>query len=214
MNILTGKIEQCAKDIIAQINEQILTDKIYNDFEEEIYNDDMSDEEIEIIKLLVWKEIKNSIPIATDAEDDSVYQLTVAFEDIINNAPEHVQKFYRELSSDRQQEFIKKNMGGARSGFDFGLADPLYDVKSTIGSCLESDDDVVLEHLSEPLVDDKGLPTTCKVIEMRLNIDEYIVSFSKHGHVVEEVFDNEEDADEYFATLAKEHPECKNTSIF
>lgn len=131
-----------------------------------------------------------------DAEDDPDYQIVADYEDIISNAPECVTRYFRELSLKKQLEFIQMNPEADCDGsFQFT-------------------DEVVLERLDEPLLGKQGKPSSCKSIVLSLSIDEYILTYSKFGYVISsEVFDIEEDGDEAFTKLAKDHPECKKYKL-
>jgi hypothetical protein len=170
-----------------------VVDRVLEEIKKDVAVGDMT----AICELLMFSEMRYLIgylPEDLDAEDDPNYHILNDYEDIIGNAPEFVTQYFRELPLDRQLLFIQMNPEGNSDGrFNFT-------------------DEMILEKLSEPLVDSNGDPTACRCIIMALNIDEYVVTYSKFGYIISSVvFDTEEDADEYFAALAKEHPKCKIT---
>lgn len=69
--------------------------------------------------------------------DTSLYSLNVCLQDILDNAPEEIKKAYAELPEEKQKELVRNNFHGAKTGFDFGICDPVSDVMSTIAYNLE-----------------------------------------------------------------------------
>lgn len=127
-----------------------------------------------------------------DAEDDPDYQIITDYEDIISNAPECVTRYYRELPLKSQLQFIEMN--------------PEADCDGSF----HYPEGIILEQVQQSLLNKKGNPTSHKCITLILSIDEYMINYTKWGFLISsEVFDCEEDADEAFAALAKDHPECK-----
>ena len=64
--------------------------------------------------------------------NEVVYSTKITLQDVLDNAPDEIKEKFEALSEEEQKEFAKKNYHSAKSGFEFGLADPMSDVISTI----------------------------------------------------------------------------------
>lgn len=69
--------------------------------------------------------------------DQAVYSERVTFQDILDGAPSEVKERYEALSEEDKKAFVKKNFHGCKTGFEFGICDPISDIYSTLRSDLE-----------------------------------------------------------------------------